>query len=420
MNSLLEIARQNEPNYIDFLQSLLQIPAPRMQEHECIRFLEQAFERAGRPLTCFEGLGLEESMADGLPLNLFGTRNGSGGGRSLLIEAHIDTPPPGDERRWTSPPWSAMIREGRIYARGAHDDRTGAAMLWMLNDLLDKACIETKGDLHYLVTTEEECSSGGMKAFLQHPLKIVPDAHILVDGNAAINTCIIGHMNSLPFEVTFRGNWGSAQYGDPDQDSNPILSASRFLATLPEFAHSFVERWKSRSPDSRWPTPRVVPTAIHTSDWFSNIPEKCSVCFFANMAPPVAIEECQAWIEDWIESFAPESSWFQTNRPTLRWLPVLVPSYCLPESSELLKRLSRCHETVLGAPLIPRYVGGWGDMTLLGSREAIFYGPGTGGGDHSYDEYYTLEDLRPILVTLASFIKEWCNLAPLHTGSDIL
>ena len=366
---------------------------------------------AGRPLNSFPGLGLEESLPDGLPLNLFGTRKGHGGGRSLLIEAHLDTVPPGDESRWNSSPWSGEIRNGRIYARGAHDDRVGAAMLWMLNDLLDEANIETRGDLHYLVTTEEEFSSGGMKAFLQHPLKVVPDAHIGLDGNQA-NFCITGHMSAVPFEVTFPGPWGSVLLSNPASDDNPILLASQFLATVPEFSRSFATRWRSRNPDPRWPAPGVVPTDVHTSGWVSNLPEKCTVRFFANMAPPVSIDECQNWISGWVESFASNSAWLQAHPPSLRWLAVQVPAYTLPEPSELLEQLSRCHERAFGTALVPRYIGGWGDMRLLGSPQVVLYGPGKGGGDHGYDEYFSLEDLPPILVTLASLTAEWCGFVP--------
>src|SRR5690349_21764289 len=171
------VARNNEARYTTFLQKLLQIPTPRMQEHQCLLFLAEALEASGIGVMMFEGFGMAEPLPDGPPWNLFGTRRGAGNGRSLLIEAHIDTVPTGDVTKWDPPPWSGEIRDGKIYARGAHDDRVGAAMLWMLHDLLDQCAVRTRGDLHFLVTTEEENSSGGMKAFLKHPQKVVPDAH---------------------------------------------------------------------------------------------------------------------------------------------------------------------------------------------------------------------------------------------------
>ena len=44
-----------------------------------------------------------------------GTLRGSGGGRSLVVNGHIDVVSPGDESNWTSPPFAAEVRDGRIY-----------------------------------------------------------------------------------------------------------------------------------------------------------------------------------------------------------------------------------------------------------------------------------------------------------------
>ena len=48
-------------------------------------------------------------------------------------------------------------------------------------------------------------------------------------------------------------------------------------------------------------------------------------------------------------------------------------------------------------------------MVLLGCANAIFYGPGGGGGDHGYDEYYELKDLSPMLKSLVNFVLAWCG-----------
>ena len=62
-----------------------------------------------------------------------------------------------------------------------------------------------------------------------------------------------------------------------------------------------------------------------------------------------------------------------------------------------------------GVPLQSRFIGGWGDMRLLGSPEVILYGPGGGGGDHHYNEYFELASLTPTLVTLGLLTARWCG-----------
>ena len=84
-----------------------------MREHEAVRFLGRALQNAGVTVDYFEGEGLGEPTPDGPPLNLIGRRKSSGGGKSLLLQGHMDTVPPGDESRWTHGPWSGQIENGR-------------------------------------------------------------------------------------------------------------------------------------------------------------------------------------------------------------------------------------------------------------------------------------------------------------------
>jgi acetylornithine deacetylase len=55
------------------------------------------------------------------------TFRGAGGGRSLIVNGHIDVVSPGDLGRWTTRPFEADLRDGRIYGRGAVDMKGGVA-----------------------------------------------------------------------------------------------------------------------------------------------------------------------------------------------------------------------------------------------------------------------------------------------------
>src|SRR5262245_50712946 len=53
--------------------------------------------------------------------NVTATRRGTGGGRSLTFNGHIDVVPATPEHHWSFDPWGAEIADGRMYGRGAAD-----------------------------------------------------------------------------------------------------------------------------------------------------------------------------------------------------------------------------------------------------------------------------------------------------------
>jgi acetylornithine deacetylase len=70
----------------------------------------------------------EETRVRGRP-NIIGVRTGSGGGRSLLLNAHVDTVGNGDPAAWTHPPLSGEVVGDLLYGRGACDMKGGLATI---------------------------------------------------------------------------------------------------------------------------------------------------------------------------------------------------------------------------------------------------------------------------------------------------
>ena len=57
--------------------------------------------------------------------NVVGRLRGTGGGRDLLFNGHMDTVPIGDRRKWTVDPYGGEIHDGKVFGRGATDCKTG-------------------------------------------------------------------------------------------------------------------------------------------------------------------------------------------------------------------------------------------------------------------------------------------------------
>ena len=174
-----------------------------------------------------EELGLEDVHID-RGGNVVGVRKGSGGGKRVLIEGHLDTVFPfGSVKK-------VEEKNGFLYAPGIGDDTRALAMLLSCIRGLDTAGIKTKGDLVFVATTREEGmgSLGGMKDFLDDNYENL-DASISIDGGdiADITYEATGFKT---YEVNFYGIGGHA-YGAFGKMANPLHAAARAVAKIADF-----------------------------------------------------------------------------------------------------------------------------------------------------------------------------------------
>jgi len=107
--------------------------------------------------------------------NLIAVRKGSGGGPSIVFDAHLDTVfQPGLQIK-------ATIRDGKIYAPGIGDDTRNVEALLATIRALNDAKVKTKGDLVFVFTVQEETTMNGARAFVNENKGKI-DQYIALDG----------------------------------------------------------------------------------------------------------------------------------------------------------------------------------------------------------------------------------------------
>lgn len=118
-------------------------------ETDANKYLAEKYEQCGLTVDMWE--------EDKDRVNLVGVWKGTGGGRSLILNGHIDTVPPGLSENWKSgDPFSGKVADGRIYGRGSCDMKGPDVCQLMAVKALRQAGVRLKGDMILASTVGEE------------------------------------------------------------------------------------------------------------------------------------------------------------------------------------------------------------------------------------------------------------------------
>ncbi|MBA2521349.1 MAG: M20/M25/M40 family metallo-hydrolase, partial [Chloroflexia bacterium] len=224
---------QRQAELIELVAELVRRPSELGQEQEAQALVADHMGSSGltpdiRDLPP-ELLALENAGASGVSFagrpNVAAILSGSGGGRSLILNGHIDVVSPEPVADWSYDPWSATIDGDRMYGRGAYDMKSGIALNLFLPRLLAELGIKLDGDLIVQSVIEEECTgNGALAASLRYPA----DAAIVTEPTGGDFTS--AHVGVLWFRIAIAGkSWHAMQ---AYRGVNAILKARPVIDAL--------------------------------------------------------------------------------------------------------------------------------------------------------------------------------------------
>ena len=253
-DSLEQRARQH---LIDLLK--IDTSNPPGNETRAAEYLKRVTDAAGIPS---ELLGKDPAR-----LNFVARLRGAGSKRPLLLMAHTDVVPV-ERDQWTVDPFTALLKDGYLYGRGAQDDKCFLAAELAVFVELKRRNVSLDRDVIFLAESGEEGSSDvGIVWMMQYAYEKIDAEFALNEGGYAMDTpsgLRVFHIQTtekVPTRIVLQAR-GTAGHGSLPRPDNPVLRVARAVTRLgdteqPVRLNETTRRYfraLAATPDYRWLT----------------------------------------------------------------------------------------------------------------------------------------------------------------------
>jgi acetylornithine deacetylase len=330
------------------------------------------------------GLDVElDQAAPGRP-NVIATARGTGGGRTLLLNAHTDTVGHGGMTN----PLLPTVRDGRLFGRGAYDMKAGLAAA--LAAAAEARRRRLRGDVVVTAVVDEEMASIGTQSVLEH---VRADAAIVAEPTQ-MRVCV-AHKGFVAFEIETQGR--AAHGSRPDLGVDAIAKMGHVLVGLDALDRSLRER----------PThPLLGSGSLHAGviaggAEFSTYPDRCLLQAERRTIPGESPDEVEAELQELLDRLARADPQFEGS---LRTVAARRPFEVDPgEEIVRLVGVQAGADEVVGESY-------WTDAALIAERgvPTVVFGPG-GEGAHADVEWVSIADVERCAEVFLSVAAEFCR-----------
>jgi acetylornithine deacetylase len=344
------------------------------------RFVAEWCDRAGLE-TAFE------EAAPGRP-NVIAVARGSGRGRSLMLNAHMDTVGVAG----MTAPFEPRLEGGRLYGRGAYDMKGSLAASMLVTAEAKRRAL--RGDVILTAVADEEFASIGTEAVAAD---LTADAAIVTEPTEL--RIVVAHRGFAHLEVEVQGR--AAHGGRPDLGIDAIAKTGRVLVGIEELDR----RLRANPTHAYLGSGSIHASLIEGGQEFSSYPARCVLQAERRTIPGETRELAESELREIVERAGEGDTDFsaEVRAPTSR------EPFEVADDAEIVRAVRREATHVLGAT--PETVGApwWADSALLAGAgiPTVLFGP-SGEGAHAEVEWVDVESLERCAEIYLAAASDFC------------
>jgi acetylornithine deacetylase len=325
-----------------------------------------------------EGAGLEVEVEEVAPgrFNAVGVARGSGGGRTLLLNAHMDTVGTAGMER----PFEPVVSGGRLHGRGSYDMKAGLAAIMLAG--AEAAGAGLRGDVVVTAVCDEEVASIGTARVAE---RYRADAAIVSEPTEM--RLVLAHKGFVGFEIETRGR--AAHGARPDLGVDAIAHMGPVLVGI----EALDARLRADPTHPLLGSGSLHASVIEGGQEFSSYPERCLLKGERRTVPGEDLDHVAGELRELLGEIDGEIRVVVAREPfeTPAGAPI----------AELVARHAGDPE-VVGAPF-------WADSALLAAAgiPTVIFGH-AGEGAHAVEEWVDLESAERCAEIYAAVARELC------------
>ena len=339
--------------------------------------------------------------------DVVGVWKGTGGGRSMLLNGHVDVVPAG-KNDWEHSPWSGLRQGGRIYGRGSSDMKGGLVANLMAAKAIMKSGIRLKGDLLLSSVIGEETGGAGTLSMLSRGYRA--DGAV-VSEPSDLHICPVS-LGVIWFRIYVKGL--AAHAANAYLGVNAISKAMLVVRALDECNQQERKAVKHPLYGGENDNPFNINIGeISGGNIATSVPDEAVIEGRIAFSPDEDVSDAKSVLESAVRRAAEEDPWLREHLPRVEWHSFCLNSGRIALNHPLTEQLIRSYtEITEESPVVSGTPWGTdaGALIRVGRIPTIVFGPGPNSKAHQANEYVDEQKLLQVSKTIAVAVLEWCGV----------